>query len=91
MLTDLRVYMLNAGLECKKKMTEEKDELPRSAWSHKMHRSPERPEDDWARCGIVMALYVYRSKKWLKIGEYCQGCGAIHIFKKFRKGIDLRF
>jgi len=55
-----------------------------------MHKSQDRPDDSWARCGIIMALYVYRKKKWLKIGEYCQGCGAIHVFKKYQKGLPRR-
>jgi len=68
---------------------DETDRLPRSGWNIKMHQPP-GSKDAWSRCGIVMALYVYRNKKWLKIGEYCQGCGAIHIFKKFQKGLDPR-
>lgn len=63
------------------------DRLPRARWSDKMHKDPSREDSGWERCGIVMALYVYRNKKWLKIGEYCQDCGAVHIFKKYRQGL----
>jgi len=35
----------------------------------------------------VVALYIFRKKKWLKIGEYCQGCGALAIYPEYVKGL----
>jgi hypothetical protein len=53
------------------------DKLPRQYLSGKTHR------ECW---GMIQALYVYRSKKWLKIGEVCAKCGVVYIFKRYEKG-----
>jgi len=37
--------------------------------------------------GTVMALYVFRKRKWLKIGEFCETCGAIAIFPEYQNGL----
>ena len=51
----------------------------RSPWANTIH----------ADCpyGRVVALYIFKNRKWLKIGEYCQGCGEIAVYSSFQKGI----
>lgn len=41
-------------------------------------------EDCWGR---KVAVYINRNKKWLKIGIWCNRCGAIQIDPKFEKGL----
>lgn len=54
------------------------DKLPRQYLSGKIH----------ANCwGLIQAVYVFRGRKWLKIGEICALCGKIHIYEKYRKGL----
>ena len=37
--------------------------------------------------GRKVAVYINRNKKWLKIGIWCNRCGAIQIDPKFEKGL----
>ena len=48
------------------------------------------------RCwGQVQAIYVFKRRptgqsRFLKIGEYCCGCGQVYVLRRFQKGIDYR-
>ncbi len=65
------------------------DRLPReTGWRNNKHER-EAGGDCWR--GKIYALYVYYLKKWLKVGEYCSQCSAVHIFKKFRDKEKLFF
>ena len=53
-------------------------------------------EEGWRRAnyhkgcnwyGRIYALYVYRLKNWLKVGEYCGRCSAVHVYKRFKDGL----
>ncbi len=65
----------------------EKKGLPRRKWSSTEH-GIEGSDEYFAGCGgRVVALYIFKDRKWLKIGEYCQRCGAVAVFPKFQKGL----
>ena len=38
--------------------------------------------------GRIAAVYIFRKGKWVKIGEYCKGCGELKLFPKFEKGLE---
>lgn len=51
------------------------------------------PGNTYACWGRVQAIYLFKRKlsgasRFLKIGEYCERCGANHIYRRFERGIS---
>jgi hypothetical protein len=59
--------------------------LERGYWARQHKRK------DGSSCGRVVAMYIQRKVegkiKWTKIGEYCQTCGEVGLFNKFKEGL----
>ena len=39
--------------------------------------------------GRVVALYIFVKRKWVKIGEYCKGCGEIGLLPIYEEGFGV--
>ncbi|HEX7321060.1 MAG TPA: hypothetical protein VF399_11995 [bacterium] len=36
-------------------------------------------------CGRWVSLYIFHAHKWLKVGVFCNRCGAVALYKKYNK------
>ncbi len=68
----------------KKTKTDKKDQVDDGM----VLEDPRHKDHDAYGCGRWVSLYIFHDHKWLKVGVFCNRCGAVALYKKYNKKAD---